>query len=255
QARPLIWREQDKIATDPAEDWIQTYGTEDSEKEFEFKTDLARDLLGVWVRCGTERLYIRLDYNSPRDLEGLVFQDTLLLFDYDSPDQGYRQISQSTEWERGAERQILIRHWFNHSEKSQYDLEILDETGEVRSRFLTSGFADPNYPYFDVIDLIQGEHGSVVFSISRDVLDLKNARKVFLQVCTLKGGIEVHKKKELPRETMHDGRPICDVADSFGPENSAARLQADFEQNIAPIIRGYAACFDLNSEDTVGTLE
>ncbi|MFH1744128.1 MAG: hypothetical protein ABIH23_34430, partial [bacterium] len=94
QARPLIWREQDKIVTDPAEDWIQTYGTEDSEKEFEFKTDLARDLLGIWARCGTERLYIRLDYNSARDLEGLVFQDTLLLFDYDSPDQGYRQISQ-----------------------------------------------------------------------------------------------------------------------------------------------------------------
>jgi len=52
----LFWRPEDKLATDPPEDWIQKYGTEESEKEFKFNTDLTRDLRGLWVRGGKKRV-------------------------------------------------------------------------------------------------------------------------------------------------------------------------------------------------------
>ena len=140
QARPFIWRDENRLANDPEKDWINKYGTVAAHDEFKFDTDLSRDLIGLWARVGDERLYIRVDYSSPIDLEGLVFQDTLLLFDYDSPNSGYRKISESTEWDRGAERQVLLRHWFDRAEKSQYDVEIRDDKGNVLSRFLTSDF-------------------------------------------------------------------------------------------------------------------
>ncbi|HQQ01069.1 MAG TPA: hypothetical protein PLY86_21645, partial [bacterium] len=222
-----------------------TYGTEDATKQFEFNTDLTRDLLGVWAKWGDEYLYVRIDYNSTRDLQGLVFQDTLLLFDCDSPEEGIREISPSTQWDRGAECRVWFRHWYDNEDKSQYDIEFLDGKGEVKSRFLSSGFPNPNYPYFDIVDTLQGEQGSVVMAISRKALgSLSKDRKVYLQVCTFKGGIEVHSKKELARVQVLDGHPVCDVADTFGAENTAQRLREDEAQGNPLVIRGFAACLE-----------
>jgi len=245
QTRPMLWSNPDCRADDPAEDWIRTYGTEDATKQFEFNTDLTRDLLGVSAKWGDEYLYVRIDYNSTRDLQGLVFQDTLLLFDSDSPEEGIREISPSTRWDRGAECQVWLRHWYDNEDKSQYDMEFLDEKGEVKSRFLSSGFPHPNYPYFNIVDTMQEEHGSVVMAISRKMLGSVSAnRKIYLQVCTFKGGIEVHTGKELPRVQVMDGHPVCDVADAFGSENTAERLRADEAQGKPLVIRGYATCLE-----------
>jgi Tol biopolymer transport system component len=249
QVAPLFWRGQDRLATDPPEDWIQTYGTDASQKEFGFNSDLTRDLRGLWVRWGKERLYVRIDYGSNRDLTGLTFQDTLLLFDYDSPGNGLRQISPTTEWDRGAEREVLVRHWFEASEKSQYDMGIRDGRGEIVCRFVGSGFAEADNPAFELVHILQEDSSSVVYSISRRVLDLKDGQKVNMQVCTFKGGIESYKKLERPRVETTDGRTVCDVADSFGPENTEERIEADLRTNTDPrapaIIKGCAATFEM----------
>jgi dipeptidyl aminopeptidase/acylaminoacyl peptidase len=56
--RDLLWRPEDRLAVDPKDDLIQTYGTSESQKTFGFPTDQARDLRGLWVRCGQKRLYV-----------------------------------------------------------------------------------------------------------------------------------------------------------------------------------------------------
>lgn len=249
QVAPLFWREQDRLATDPPEDWIQTYGTEASRKAFEFNTDLTRDLRALWVRWGKERLYVRVDYGSNRDLMGLTFQDTLLLFDYDSPGSGFRPISPTTDWDRGAKRQVLVRHWYEAREQSQYDAEIRDRRGEVISRFIGSGFAPPGNPTFDLVHILQEDSSSVVYSISRQVLGIADGQKVNMQVCTFKGGIESYKKLEHPRVETMDSRTVCDVADAFGAENTAERIEADLRKNptagARAIIKGCAATFEV----------
>ncbi|HUT24048.1 MAG TPA: hypothetical protein VM492_06890 [Sumerlaeia bacterium] len=249
----LFWRESDRVAVDPAEDWITTYGTPQAEKEFGFKTDLARDLRGLWARAGKENIYVRIDYGTNRDLSGLTFQDTVLLFDYDSPETGFRQIGPHTEWDRGAERQVIIRHWFETGEKSQYDMEIRDGKGETISRFLASGFPRAQYPDVQVRYILQEETNSVILALSRQALDLAKAQTVHVQVCTLKGGIEEFKGLERPRGELRDGLPVCDVADAFGSENTRDRIEKEAEQAAAAspgvsdfrhAIRGAAGVFE-----------
>lgn len=243
--RDDFWRPEDRIATDPAEDWISTYTTDASRKEWGFNTDLPRDLRALWVRAGKGRLYIRVDYGSDKDLSGITLQDTQLLFDYGAPEKGERRISPGAEWDRGAKRQVLVRHWFEAAEKSQYDMEIKDEKGEVISRFLASGFAPPSDPLFDVADLYKDGTGSVVYVIDRKVLGLEKAQKVNIQVCTYKGGID---KLERPRQASG-----CDVADAFGPENTAGRMKGEAKGSTAGggqvcRIKGIAGSFTLPAE-------
>jgi dipeptidyl aminopeptidase/acylaminoacyl peptidase len=250
--RALIWREEDRVAADPTGDWIRTYGTEASEKEFGFKTDDTRDLLGLWARWSPERLYLRVDMASNRDLDGLTFSDLVLLFDMDSPDEGYRPIGPRAQWNRGAERQVVIRHWYRNGDRSQYDVEIRDGAGEMRCRFLASGFDDPQCP---VLGLLQPRGawgdapGSILLSLSREAMGLKGEGDVYVQACTFKGGIEEFKKLERPREPAATSGPVCDVADAFGEENTATRINADIAAvkaqaaTTAPwraSIRGYA---------------
>jgi len=259
QAQAVIWREEDRLATDPPADWLQTYGTEASQEEFKFNTDLARDLTSLSAKWGEERLYLRLGFGSGRDLHGLTFQDAIFLFDHDSPEIGHRQITPSTEWDRGAERKVIIRHWFDQGDKSQYHVEIIDQNGETISRFSASGFPNAAYPYLDVLDLLEERQiqrslpeeqsitineGAVVLSLSRDALGLKDDVKTHLQVCTLKGGIEEHKKLERPRLAVVEGQPVCDVADAFGPENTRQRLEIDRKEGKPPTVRGIAATLE-----------
>ena len=248
QIEKLLWRPEDKLATDPPEDWIQRYGTEESEKEFGFNTDLTRDLRGLWVRGGKKRVYIRIDYGSNRDLQGVGFHDTVLIFDYEtSAERGRPEITPSVHWEHQHERLVLVRHWYESGRSSQYDLEIRDRDGQIICRYLASGFAPAGNPVFDLVHTIRGDTNSVVYSISRNMLGLNGPRKVNIQVCTLKGGIESHEELERPRVESVDGRTVCDVADTFGPENTAERIKADAETNpTAPaIIKGHAATFKL----------
>ena len=250
QMEKLFWRPADKLATDPPEDWIQRYGTEESEEEFKFNTDLTRDLRGLWVRGGKKRVYIRIDYGSNRDLQGVGFQDTVLLFDHEtSAERSRAEITPSVHWEREHERLVLVRHWYERGRNSQYDLEIRDRDGELICRYLASGFAPSGNPVFDLVHTMQGDTNSVVYSISRNMLGLNGPRRVNLQVCTLKGGIESHKELERPRVASVNGRTVCDVADTFGPENTAKRINADLKKNADPaapaIIKGYAATFEL----------
>ena len=259
QAQAVIWREEDRLATDPPADWLQTYGTDTSQEEFKFNTDLTRDLTSLSAKWGDDRLYLRVGYGSGRDLHGLTFQDTILLFDHDSPETGHRQITPSTQWDRGAERKVIIRHWFDQCHKSQYHVEIVDQKGETVSRFSASGFPDAFYPYLDVLDLLEERRiqrslpeersitiseGAVVLSLSRDALGLKDGVKTYLQICTVKGGIEEHKKLERPRIAAVAEQPVCDVADAFGAENTRERIETDHEAGAPPIIRGIAATLE-----------
>jgi dipeptidyl aminopeptidase/acylaminoacyl peptidase len=243
QIRPLFWREEDRVATDPAEDWIQTYGTEASQTEFKLNTDLTRDLRALWVRCGKERLYVRIDYGSDNDLTGLTFQDTLILLRGEDTRATMRRISPTALWDRPADRQILIRHWFESGNQSQYDMEILNEKNEVIARYLASGFAPPANPLFERAYMVP-ETNSVVYAVSRQTLGLVNSGNVGIQVCTFKGGIESVKGLERPRVASADGRTVCDVADAFGAENTKDRIEADLKANTNPaapaVIKGVA---------------
>ena len=245
QIRPLFWREEDRVATDPAEDWIQTYGTEAAQTEFKLNTDLTRDLRALWVRCGKERLYVRIDYASSSDLTGLTFQDTLILLNSSGAGgKGVRRISPSAEWDRPPDRQILIRHWFESGDQSQYDMEILNEKGEIIARYLASGFAPPANPLFEILYTIP-ETNSVVYALSRGALGLTGpARDLGIQVCTFKGGIESVKGLERPRVASAGGRTVCDVADAFGAENTKDRIEADLKATANPaapaMIKGVA---------------
>ena len=249
RAAPLFWNKTLFLASDPPEDWIATYATEASKKDFGYNTDLPRDLRGLWVNTGKNRLYIRIDYGAGHDLTGIALQDTLILFDYNSPDTGFRKISETTQWDRGAERMILIRHWLESGEQSQYDLEILNHKGEIICRYLASGFSPANNPVFELVHVLDGETPSVIYSISREMLDLNKPKTVNLQVCTFKGGIESHKHLERERVVNIKGKPVCDVADAFGAENTKERIEKDSSEKGAfgaPfIIKGAAATFEV----------
>lgn len=96
-ASSIFWSETDLSATDPGEDWIVKYGTNEAYNKFEFNTDLTRDLLGLSVKSSDKRLFLKIDYNSNRDLSGLTFADTVILLDYDTPNEGYRKIGNLSE--------------------------------------------------------------------------------------------------------------------------------------------------------------
>lgn len=235
-AATMLFRESDRVAQDPAEDWIRSYGTEASMKEFQFNTDLTRDLRALWLRLGKEKVLIRVDYGHNRDLRGLAFQDTVLLFDNDSPGAGSTEITPLVKWDRAADITVALRHWYVAEEKSQYDVEIFGGEGETVFRYMASGFSAPANPVFDVVH-IDDDTNSVIISISRKMLGLHEGRPLSVQVCTLKGGVESFKGLERPREN----KTGFDVADAFGKENSAERIDAELEKGEKPIIKGVAA--------------
>ncbi|MBN1868015.1 hypothetical protein JW916_12075 [Candidatus Sumerlaeota bacterium] len=251
-----LWPEACRVASDPAGDAITTHSTEAARAEFKFDTDRTRDLRGVWARAGKKRLYVRIDYGSKGDLTGLTFQDTLLVFsrvlsDGSATSGSLCRISDGVDWDRPIERSVLVRHWYPADKDSQYDVEIRDATDQIVSRFLVSGFAPPGNALFDIPISIQNENdeGAVVYSISRDALGLADGRDAAIQVCTSKGGIESLRALERPRETAaaSGGRPFCDVADTFGAENTRERIERDVREAAGPgtriVIRGAAGTF------------
>lgn len=245
-----LWRSEDFIAEDPPEDWIQTYGTDEASKQFEVNTDLTRDLRGLWMRKGKKYIYIRVDYGLAFDVSGLTFQDTLLLFDYNTTKFGSRSISGLAEWDKTADRKVMIRHWFESEEKSQYDVEIQNETDEVIHKYLVSGFSPADNPLFKQYTSDLGASNSVVYAVSKGngALDLDRyswASKINIQVCTFKGGIESQKKLETPR--FDSTKNLSDVADTFGKENNLERIKADKKENPDKpiVIKGYAGTLEL----------
>ena len=251
QIESRFWREQDRVTTDPAEDWIQTYGTPASKKELKFDSDSVRDLRNLWVRSSKEWLFVRIDYGSDRDLTGLRLQDTLLLFDQNEG-HGTKRITETTEWDGTADAQVLMRHWQPAGDDSQYDMEVRDSKGRVVRRYLASGFEPPACPVFEVRRFDAGESHAVMYAMSRKALGMSRDCEVHLQVCTLKGGIESLQGKERPRIQARDGRTVCDVADTFGAENTRERIEADLEKAGDPgakaLIKGAAARFVMKGE-------
>jgi Tol biopolymer transport system component len=234
--RDLLWRAEDRLAVDPKDDLIQTYGTSESQKTFGFPTDQARDLRALWVRCGQKRLYVRVDYESERDLDGLKFQDTTLLFNRDGETGGITRISPGAEWDLPAQCQVLLRHWHESGKESQYDVEIRNERGEARCRFLASGYEPAGNPLIQLVGTTSGDSPSAVWSISLEALGLnEGASKVNVQACTFKGGIETYWNLEKPRIAVKEGRPVCDVADTFGADNTRERIEADLKK-AAPVL-------------------
>ncbi len=261
--RSLFWRAEDRLAVDPKDDLIQTYGTSESQKTFGFPTDQARDLRALWVRCGQKRLYVRVDYESERDLDGLKFQDTTLLFNRDGETGGITRISPGAEWDRPAQCQVLLRHWHENGNDSQYDVEIRNERGEARCRFLASGYAPAGNPLIQLVGTSTGDSPSAIWSISLEALGLnEGVPKVNVQACTFKGGIETYWNLEKPRIAVKEGQPVCDVADAFGADNTRERIEADLKK-AAPVlgdtppepavIRGAAGSFTVPKQIKEGT--
>ncbi|MBN2310833.1 MAG: hypothetical protein JXR94_17800, partial [Candidatus Hydrogenedentes bacterium] len=239
--RALFWREQDRVAVDPYGDLLRTYCTGEARCGWEFDTDETRDLLALWARWGAERLYLRIDYASPRDLTGLTFQDTAILLDLDSTDEGHKAITPLVDWDRGADWQAILHHWFDAEDKSQYDVEIIDKDGECASAFRASGFANAQYPLFALHGAGDwcGAPGTLMVSLARAPLGLKGEGKVAVQVCTFKGGIESHRGLERPREQPGDEGAFWDVADTFGEENVPERVAE--KGDTRPVLIGSAA--------------
>ncbi len=281
-AHSLFWKETVRTVSDPADDWIEQYGTKESQEKFGFNTDSTRDLRGLAIKHSDQRLFLKVDYNSNRDLSGLTFSDTIILLDYDSPNSGCHTISNITKWDRGAERIIALRHWYEQGRDSQYDMAIMNEKGENITYFLAAGFSPPKLPHFDLIEIqgqtgsyflsktketiedvlgfvgidpnaseitvqqeTSGEEGSIVFSIAKDILDLPKNKKIFIQVCVLKGGIESYQKTERPQKMLIDNKLVCDVADAFGNENTAQRILNEVKAGKPAIIKGYGAVLEM----------
>ena len=250
--RALFWRPGDRVASDPEGDAIRTYGTPESQEQFKFDTDAARDLTALWARCSADRLYLRLDFASERDMAGVLFRDLLILFGNENPDEGEKMISPLAEWDRGSARQVFLRHWYRAGEKSQYDAQILNGAGETISRFSASGYDHPAYPHLDVHyanDGWDGSGGTLILSIPREILGLKDAASVSVQVCTFKGGVDPLGALERARELPGDAGAFCDVADTFGAENTAAAIQGQAYGGTGRArITGCAAVLDLTPD-------
>jgi hypothetical protein len=128
-------------------------------------------------------------------------------------------------------------------------VEIENGKGETISHFQASGFVDPHYPHFEVIDSVndwENQIGSVVLSLSREILGLKDDRDVSIQVCTVKGGIESLKSKERRTDIDAPDGSRFSVADAFGEENSPERARARTEDDNVFTIRGVAAVLPLS---------
>ncbi len=243
-----LWRPEDLIAGDPSEDLIQTYGTEKALKQFGFNTDLTRDLRSVWMRMGKKYLYIRVDYGAAFDLSGLTFQDTLLLFDFDTPGFGSASISELSEWDKTADRKIMVRHWYEAAGESQYNIEIHNDKDEITHKYLVSGFSPADNPLFKHYTSGKGTSNSVVYAISTEMYGLNLysfIKKINIQVCTFKGGIESQLKLETLR--FDSSKILCDVADTFGKENTRERIMADKTENPdkPAVIKGFAGTLEL----------
>lgn len=245
-AENLFWRREDLIARDPARDWMVRYQSKTSGDN----GDLARDLLGVWARVSESKILLRIDYNGSTDLDGSQFQDTIVLFDEDLTTRGCHSITPSTEWEHGAERTLIYREWGN----SRYDVELLDAAGKTSSRILVEGQSQLKTDPLDieVLKPRDGSHGSIMLAIPLYPHNATgNPPKIGIQVCTIKGGSnetltdEIREKELLRIQKTTDGKPVCDVADAFGAENTPERIEADLRAGKPPIIRGYAGFITL----------
>jgi hypothetical protein len=248
QLYPQLGEKAMASATDLAADCIRTYCTDEARQRFEVDTDRTRDLRGIHLWWSPARLYIKIDYDSSYDINGAALSDTLLLFDFDSPDGGLHSVTPLVNWDRGAERQVIFRHWFNAGSSGRYDIQVLDENGDTISQFTASGFGDAVYPIVVIEDTVydqQSGGGGLVLSLSRETLGFPVDKDIYTQICTTQGGVAERLELERPREKPGSGKPECDIADAFGEENTRERIDADLKANEAnaeyrAVIRGYA---------------
>jgi hypothetical protein len=253
QGQQMLWANPAASADDPGEDWIRTYATDDSKKEFQYDTDRPRDLIGLAAQWSRRRLYLRVDYNSPHDLSGLLFVDTTVLFDANSPNAGFKWITPAVQWDRGAERTAVLRHWYSSDSGSQYDVTFLDETGKSKAWLSGSRFGVVSDGPVHVVDTrsdYENEKGALVFSIDRELLGWDPGDTIQVQVVTTKGGIESHRGLERPREMISETTPapLCDVADAFGAGNTRESIEkriAESQPGSPITIRGYAIELDV----------
>lgn len=239
QAFEMFWQDRQPLASDPPKDWIVTYGTEESRRAAKFDTDLTRDLRAVWARWGAGRLYLRLDYGSSKDLKGLEFQDTLVLFEYGPSTTSLRTISPSVSWDRGAACQIRLRHF-----GQDWDVQVTDGEGKnvagLVGRRMGLMVTDASQLLIESNEASE-ETGSIMIALSPGALPgYFTPHDIGLQVCTFKGSADGKDRAERPRVNFVDGKPVCDVADAFGKENTKERLESDAKAGTPLVIRGLA---------------
>ncbi len=128
-----------------------------------------------------------------------------------------------------------------------YYLDVLNELGALTGHYSANGIASPGYPVFDVFDIdgnSVGEGGNLSCWIDRREIGLKTNTDYYLQVCTVKGGIEPYKNVERPRELSG-----WDIADAFGEDNTKARVDADLDAGKKLLVKGFATVVRFPSED------
>jgi hypothetical protein len=170
-----------------------------------------------------------------------VFSDLILLIHEAGRDGSWRTVTPNVEWEYSPARTIVVRHWF--AQGQVYDLEVLDENGGAIARYAGSGFAPPAFPLFDVFDFDDAGK-AIACWIDWRTVGLHPGKEYFLQVCTVKGGLEARKGFERPRES-----DSWDIADAFGDANTKTRVDKQIAAGEKPELKGYAIKLELPRRD------
>ena len=245
QARELLWQQPDAEASDPSDDLLRRYKTDESEAEFEHDTDRTRDLTSLAAKWTPKRLYLKIGFDSSYDLGGSVFQDLVLLFHDDRKPDATHKATPVVDWEHPATRTVIVRHW--HKAGKVYDLDVLNDAGEPIAKFAVSGIDAPSFPLFDIFDVISntdGDGGTIMCWLDLDAIGLRSNRDYDLQVCTVKGGIESYKGVERPREESG-----WDIADAFGDSNTKERIDSELAAGKKPILQGHALTLHIPHDD------
>lgn len=238
-----LWRPEDVLATDPADDSMVRYGD-----KFSYPyTDIGRDVSKLSMRIGDEHLYFHLEHPSNR-LDALEkYRSIAVLFDYDSPEEGQKIIFPNTHWERGAERILYFHEGQNFLIT---DTERIIAHGEVNQPdspfFVVASYNNPT-PAYSCLNPSLGPDpdwgGGLVFAVSRDILGLTEEQIVQIQVCTIKrfpeGRVENRYERSLVFEK--NGKPVFNAADAFGETNTEERVNGEIAAGKLPVVEGFAA--------------
>jgi hypothetical protein len=140
-----------------------------------------------------------------------------------------------------------MREWHSDGDNSRYDME-LRAPNRKPVVIRVQGIPDfaPSQAYCATVEPSR----SLLIAVDRELLNLggDNNYALDLQALTFKGGADDVKGLERPRVTKDaKGNPVCDVADAFGPENTAARARADHAAHPDKpfVIRGAAGTLRL----------
>lgn len=238
-----LWRPEDVLATDRAKDNMVRYGNGSSYPD----TDIGRDVSKLSMRIGEEHLYFHLEHPSNRLGSLEKYRSIVVLFDFDSPEDGQKIIFPSTHWERGAERILYFHEGQNFLITNTEKVIAQGEVNQPDSPFnVVASYNNPTPAYSCLMPSLGPDPdwgGGLVFSVSREILGLTEAQKVQLQVCTVKRFPEGRDENRYERPLVFEkgGEPVFNVADAFGETNTEERVSAEMAEGKLPVVEGFAA--------------